>query len=152
MKRSFVAIMLSLFADFALLATAPRLEAQSNSKEEGRLDNSALVVREAMGMNSRIPQNLLEKAYCVIVIPSVIKGAAGVGGSYGRGAMSCRGGDHFKGPWAAPTMMALEGMSFGPQLGGQATDFLLLVMNERGARSILGGKVKIGGDAAAAGA
>jgi len=142
--------MLSLFADFTLLATAPRLEAQSNSKEEGRLDNSALVVREAMGMNSRIPQNLMEKAYCVIVIPSVIKGAAGVGGSYGRGAMSCRGGDDFKGPWTAPTMMALEGMSFGPQLGGQATDFLLLVMNERGARSILGGKVKLGGDAAAA--
>ena len=85
----------------------------------------------------------------MIVIPSVIKGAVGFGGSYGRGAMSCRGGEDFKGPWTAPTMMALEGASFGFQLGGQATDFVLLVMDERGAGAILSGKFKIGGDAAA---
>src|SRR5262249_34603463 len=96
-----------------------------------------------------IPQKLLEKAECLIVIPSVIKGAAGFGGSYGRGAMSCRGGEDFAGSWTYPTMIALEGMSFGLQLGGQATDLLLLVMNPRGARSILSGKFKIGGDAAA---
>jgi SH3 domain-containing YSC84-like protein 1 len=134
---------------FAVLATANSLEAQSNAKEEDRLDNSALVIKEAMGMRSRIPQKLLEKAECLIVIPSVIKGAVGFGGSYGRGAMSCRGGEDFNGPWTYPTMMALEGMSFGLQLGGQATDFVLLVMNERGARAILSGKFKIGGDAAA---
>jgi SH3 domain-containing YSC84-like protein 1 len=148
MKNGFGVLMLSLYLGFSL-ATAPRLEAQSNAKEEDRLYNSALVIKEAIGMSSRIPQKLLEKAECVIVIPSVIKGAVGFGGSYGRGAMSCRGGEDFKGSWTYPTMMALEGMSFGFQVGGQATDFVLLVMNERGARAILGGKFKIGGDAAA---
>jgi SH3 domain-containing YSC84-like protein 1 len=148
MKNGFGVLMVSLYLGFSL-ATAPRLEAQSNAKEEDRLYNSALVIKEAIGMSSRIPQKLLEKAECVIVIPSVIKGAVGFGGSYGRGAMSCRGGEDFKGSWTYPTMMALEGMSFGFQVGGQATDFVLLVMNERGARAILGGKFKIGGDAAA---
>lgn len=107
------------------------------------------MAKEAIGLRSRIPQLLLNKAHCVIVIPSVLKGAFGFGGSYGRGAMRCRSGDDFKGPWGPPSMMALEGASFGFQAGGQATDFVLLVMNERGARSILS-KVKIGGDAAAA--
>jgi len=138
-----------VFLGCALLATGMRMDAQSNAKEEDRLYNSALVVKEAMGMQSRIPQKVLTKAECVIVIPSVIKGAAGFGGSYGRGAMSCRSGEDFDGPWTYPTMMALEGVSFGLQLGGQATDFVLLVMNERGARAILSGKFKIGGDAAA---
>jgi SH3 domain-containing YSC84-like protein 1 len=147
MKRAFVILILILCTGFGLLAT--RLEAQSNAKEEDRLYNSALVIKEAMGMKSRIPQKLLDKAECVIVIPSVIKGAAVFGGSYGRGAMSCRGGEDFNGPWSYPTMMALEGFSAGLQLGGQATDFVLLVMNERGARAILSGKFKIGGDAAA---
>ena len=149
MKRWFAVLILGLYVGCSLLATAPRLEAQSNAKEEDRLENSALVIKEAMGMHSRIPQKLLEKAECVIVIPSVIKGAVGFGGSYGRGAMSCRGGEDFNGAWSYPTMMALEGFSAGFQLGGQATDFVLLVMNERGARAILGGKFKIGGDAAA---
>jgi len=150
MKPSLGAVILNISAGFLLLGVAPAQEPPANSREADRLHNSALVIREAMGMHSRIPQSLLDKAYCVIVIPSAIKGAAGVGGSYGRGAMSCRGGADFKGPWTPPTMMALEGISFGPQIGGQATDFVLLVMNARGARSILSGKVKIGGDAAAA--
>jgi SH3 domain-containing YSC84-like protein 1 len=149
MKRGFAVLMLSLYSGFALLATAPKLEAQSNAKEEDRLYNSALVVKEAMGMSSRIPQKVLDNAKCVIVIPSVIKGAVGFGGSYGRGAMSCRGGEDFNGPWTYPTMMALEGFSAGLQLGGQATDFVLMVMDERGASAILSGKFKIGGDAAA---
>jgi SH3 domain-containing YSC84-like protein 1 len=149
MKHHLAALTVSFYTAFALLATAPRLEAQSNTKEEDRLYNSALVMKEAMGMKSRIPQKLLDKAECVIVIPSVIKGAVGFGGSYGRGAMSCRGGEDFNGAWSYPTMMALEGFSAGFQVGGQATDFVLLVMNERGARAILGGKFKIGGDAAA---
>src|SRR6516165_3130725 len=149
MRRSFAAIMFSLSTGLALLVNAAGVEARSDSKEADRLYNSALVMKEAMGMQSRIPQGLLEKAYCVIVIPSAIKGAFGVGASYGRGAMSCRGGEDFKGPWSPPTMMALEGGSAGFQVGGQATDFVLLVMNKRGASSILSGKFKIGGDAAA---
>jgi SH3 domain-containing YSC84-like protein 1 len=129
-----------------MLVNTPSLNAVSRSKVEDRLDNSAMVMKEAMGIRSKIPQGLLQKAYCVIVIPSVVKGAIGFGGSYGRGVMSCRSGGDLKAPWTAPTMMALEGGSFGLQLGGQATDFVLLVMNERGARTILGSKAKIGGD------
>jgi lipid-binding SYLF domain-containing protein len=107
-------------------------------------------MKEILDIPDDIPQDLLDKADCVIVIPSVLKGAFGIGGSYGRGAMTCRSGDKFQGPWGAPTMMALEGVSFGFQLGGQATDFVLLVMNQRGASSILSSKVKLGADAAAA--
>jgi len=149
MKSTFASLPLIVGMGLALLVTTPDLEARADSREEDRLYNSYLVMKEALGMRSRIPRSLLEKAYCVIVIPSVLKGAVGFGGSYGRGAMSCRGGEDFKGPWTPPSMMALEGMSFGLQLGGQATDFVLLVMKGRGARAILGGKVKIGGDAAA---
>src|SRR5271166_5854335 len=103
-----------------------------------------------MDIPDDIPQGLVDKAYCVIVYPSVLKGAFIFGGSYGRGAMTCRTGEKFNGPWSAPTMMALEGGSFGFQIGGQATDFVLLVMNERGARVILSSKVKLGADASAA--
>ena len=97
-----------------------------------------------------IPQSVLDKADCVVVLPSVVKFAIGIGGSYGRGVMTCRGGKDFKGKWGAPTMMALEGGSVGLQLGGQATDFVLLLMNSRSASSILSSKVKLGGDASAA--
>jgi lipid-binding SYLF domain-containing protein len=107
-------------------------------------------MKEIIDIPDDIPQNLLDKADCVIVIPSVLKAAFIVGGSYGRGAMTCRSGEDFQGPWGAPTMMALEGGSFGFQLGGQATDFVLLVMNTRGASSILSSKVKLGADASAA--
>ena len=109
-----------------------------------------MVMKEIIDIPDDIPQSLLDKADCVIVIPSVLKAAFIIGGSYGRGAMTCRSGDDFQGPWGAPTMMALEGGSFGFQLGGQATDFVLLVMNKRGASSILNSKVKLGADAAAA--
>jgi lipid-binding SYLF domain-containing protein len=150
MKTGIAAIVSSLSLFLVMLTSAPSLYAGSNSKETDRLQKSALVIKEAMGMKSRIPQKLLDKAYCAIVIPSTIKVAAGFSGSYGRGTMSCRTGNDFDGPWGSPTMMALEGMGLGFQLGGQAADFLLLVMNKRGARSILSGKFKIGGDAAAA--
>jgi len=109
-----------------------------------------VVMEEIMNTPENIPQELLEKAECVIVFPSVLKAAFGIGGSYGRGAMVCRTGEHFKGPWGAPAMYALEGGSFGFQLGGQATDLVLLVMNDRGAQSILSSKVKLGADASAA--
>jgi lipid-binding SYLF domain-containing protein len=119
-------------------------------KETDRLENSGMVMKEIIDIPDDIPQSLLDKADCVIVFPSVLKAAFIVGGSYGRGAMTCRSGDDFQGPWGAPTMMALEGGSLGFQLGGQATDFVLLVMNQRGASSILSSKVKLGADAAAA--
>ena len=115
-----------------------------------RLANSATVMKEILGMPDSIPKDLLDRAECVIVVPSVKKFAIGVGGSYGRGLMTCRGGQTFDGPWGAPTMIALEGGSVGFQLGGQATDYVLLVMNDRGADSILGSKIKLGGDASAA--
>ncbi|HXX99616.1 MAG TPA: lipid-binding SYLF domain-containing protein [Candidatus Limnocylindrales bacterium] len=121
-----------------------------DKKEQSRLENCGLVLQEIMDIPDDIPQDLIDKTYCVIVYPSVLKGAFIFGGSYGRGAMSCRTGEHFNGPWSAPTMMALEGGSIGFQIGGQATDFVLLVMNERGARAVLSSKVKLGADASAA--
>jgi len=120
------------------------------NKEQKRLENSGVVMEEIMNTPENIPQELLEKAECVIVFPSVLKAAFGVGGSYGRGAMVCRTGTGFGGPWGAPAMYGLEGGSFGFQLGGQATDLVLLVMNDRGAQSILSSKVKLGADASAA--
>jgi len=130
----------------AALAVVP-LRAQ---KELDRLQNSTTVLKEILGMPDDIPKDLLDRAECVIVFPSVKKVAVGVGGSYGRGVMTCRGGTAFDGAWGPPAMMALEGGSIGFQLGGQATDYVLLVMNDRGASSILGSKVKLGADASAA--
>jgi SH3 domain-containing YSC84-like protein 1 len=124
--------------------------ASDQTKDDERLKNCGTVLKEILDVPDDIPQDLLEKADCVVVFPSVLKAAFIVGGSYGRGAMSCRKGDDFRGPWGAPTMMALEGGSFGFQIGGQATDFVLLIMNESGARGILTSKVKLGGDASAA--
>ena len=126
------------------------VRAASKDKDEDRLKDCGAVLKEILDIPDDIPQGLLDKADCVVVYPSVLKAAFVVGGSYGRGAMTCRKGDNFKGSWGAPTMMALEGGSFGFQIGGQATDFVLLVMNEGGARGILSGKVKLGGDASVA--
>jgi len=124
--------------------------AGGQNKDDDRLRNCGTVLKEILAVPDNIPQDLLDKANCVVVFPSVLKAAFIVGGSYGRGAMSCRSGEDFRGPWGAPTMMALEGGSFGFQIGGEATDFVLLVMNERGARGILASKVKLGGDASVA--
>jgi SH3 domain-containing YSC84-like protein 1 len=121
-----------------------------NKKEADRLDNSGTVLKEILDIPDDIPQDLLDKAECVIIYPSVLKAAFIVGASFGRGSMTCRTGEHFTGPWGAPTMMALEGGSVGFQLGGQATDFVLLVMNPRGAKAILSSKVKLGANASAA--
>jgi lipid-binding SYLF domain-containing protein len=133
------------------LAAAPVVSARpDNEKETDRLENSGMIMEEIMNIPDNIPQDLLDKAECVIVFPSVLKAAFVVGGSYGRGAMVCRSGEHFTGPWGAPSMMALEGGSVGFQLGGQATDFVLLVMNPRGATAILNSKVKLGADMSAA--
>jgi SH3 domain-containing YSC84-like protein 1 len=145
-----VELMKKIFAyalAFALLA----MPLQANDKKErDRLENCGTVLQEIMDIPDDIPQDLIDKADCIIIYPSVVKAAFIFGASYGRGSMTCRTGEKFNGPWSAPTMMALEGGSFGFQIGGQATDFVLLVMNERGARSILKSKVKLGADASAA--
>ncbi len=126
------------------------LTAFALNDESKRIENAGTVMTEILNVPDDIPQDLLDKAECVIILPSVKKFAIGFGGSYGRGVMTCRRGKDFTGPWGAPSMMALEGGSFGLQLGGQATDFVLLVMNPRGADSILSSKVKLGGDMSAA--
>lgn len=130
------------------LLAAPALA--NDRREAERLRNSAAVLRAILGMPESIPKDLLDRAECVLVFPSVKKIAVGIGGSYGRGALVCRSGEAYDGSWGAPAMFALEGGSIGFQLGGQATDFVLLVMNEGGARSVLTSKVKLGADASAA--
>jgi SH3 domain-containing YSC84-like protein 1 len=140
MKRIFAAILLMLIGSPAF----------GQKKEQDRVENAGMVMKEILDIPDDIPQSVIDKADCVVVLPSVLKFAIGIGGSYGRGVMTCRGGKDFNGHWGAPTMMALEGGSFGLQLGGQATDFVLLMMSPRSARSILTSKVKLGGDASAA--
>lgn len=119
------------------------------SKEEERLEEAAKVLREILDIPEGIPSSLLDKAECVAVVPSVKKFALGFGGKYGRGAMACRTGADFAGRWGAPAMYRLEGGSFGLQLGGSATDFVLLVMNPKGVDSLLKSKAKLGADASA---
>ena len=147
--RKFSSCLSSILFASALLFTEVA-SAADQTKDDDRLRNSGTVLKEILDVPDGIPQDLLDKADCVVVFPSVLKAAFIVGGSYGRGAMSCRKGEEFRGAWGAPTMMALEGGSFGFQIGGEATDFVLLVMNERGARGILASKVKLGGDASVA--
>jgi SH3 domain-containing YSC84-like protein 1 len=130
------------------LALASPLFAQK--KEDERLANSATAMQAILSGDKGLPTSILDKADCIVVFPSVKKVAIGIGGSYGRGVMTCRGGTTFHGKWGAPTMMALEGGSAGLQLGGNATDFILLMMSPRSAKSVLSSKVKLGADAAAA--
>jgi len=124
--------------------------AADDEHEKERVKDAGVVLKEILNIPDDIPQDLLDKAECVIILPSVKKGAFGIGGSYGRGVMICRGGAHYTGKWGAPALYALEGVSIGFQLGGQATDFVLLVMNPKGAASLLSSKVKLGADASAA--
>ncbi len=128
---------------FASLAVA-------QEKEQERLKHAGEVLLEILNIPDNLPKPVLDRAECVIVLPSVKKGAIGIGASLGRGAMSCRSGSNFTGPWGPPAMYALEGVSLGFQLGGQATDFVLLVVNAKGVESMLKSKVKLGGDASAA--
>src|ERR1700689_2483237 len=140
-RKSILVLCVGLLASMATYA---------DNKEQKRLENSGAVMQEIINIPDSIPQSVMEKAECVIVFPSVLKAAFVVGASYGRGAMVCRTGKDFRGPWGAPAMMALEGGSVGFQIGGQATDLVLLVMNDRGASSILSSRVKLGGDASVA--
>jgi lipid-binding SYLF domain-containing protein len=141
-NTALLALMCALFA-------LPVFAADSE-KESDRVKDAGVVMKEILNIPDDIPKDLLDRAECVIVLPSVKKFAIGIGGSYGRGVMVCRSGEHYMGRWGAPALYALEGGNIGLQLGGQATDFVLLVMNPRGAQSLLGSKVKLGADAAAA--
>src|SRR3984957_17703106 len=143
MKKAFAALLAIAVGVLPIASTAA-------SKETDRLQNCGMVFDEILRIPDNVPQDLLDKAECHIIIPSVLKAAFVFGVDYGRGAMTCRSGEHFTGKWGAPTMIALEGGSFGFQLGGQATDFVILVMNPRGATAILSSKVKLGADASAA--
>src|SRR5271155_5546920 len=144
--KHFIALSIAL----AVAALPITTKARDDEKEADRIENAGHVVKEIMDIPDDIPQSMIDKAACIIVFPSVLKAAFVVGGSYGRGVMTCRTGEHYNGPWSAPSMMALEGGSFGFQIGGEATDFVLLVMNDRGAHAILESKVKLGADASVA--
>jgi lipid-binding SYLF domain-containing protein len=133
-----------------LTLAAGAVYAAKLNKEQKRLEECGVVMQEVLNVSDNIPHELLEKAECVIVVPSVKKLAFGIGGDYGRGVMVCRTGEHFRGRWGAPAMYALEGASVGFQIGGEATDLILLVMNNRGMDSILSSKVKLGADASVA--
>src|SRR5207249_10708933 len=146
---------LSKYLAAALLLIAPATFAapasdKDDKDEAKRLENSSDLIDEIVNVPDNIPQDLLDKARCVVVLPSVVKAAFIVGGSYGRGVMVCRTGEHFRGPWGAPAMYALEGGSIGLQIGGQATDFVILVMNDRGASNLRNSTVKLGADDAVA--
>ena len=142
--------MIKRWTPVAILLAFNMMPVFAQKKENERVVSAGRVMSEVLRIPDNIPSDLLQKAECVIVLPSVLKFAIWIGGSYGRGLMVCRGGDDFSGSWGAPSMIALEGGSFGLQLGGQATDFVLLVMNRRGAQGILSSKVKLGADASAA--
>jgi lipid-binding SYLF domain-containing protein len=133
-----------------LLGISAGYAAEDRQKEDDRLNNAGLTMKEILNTPENIPKDLLDQAKCVIVVPSVLKAAFVVGGSYGRGAMVCRTGKDFSGTWGSPAMYALEGASVGFQLGGEATDFVFLIMNERGVDSLLNSKVKLGADASIA--
>jgi lipid-binding SYLF domain-containing protein len=143
-------VWISLLAPFLLAFTSSTLLAADDVKEADRVQNAGQVMTEILNVPDDIPQDILDKAYCVAVLPSVLKAAFIVGASYGRGVMTCRSGANFEGPWGPPTMMALEGGSVGFQIGGEATDFVLLLMSDRSAKGILTSKVKLGADASAA--
>jgi lipid-binding SYLF domain-containing protein len=139
-----------LLCFIVLLMSGVTVFAANDEREEDRVKDAGEVLKEILNIPDDIPQDLLDKAECLVILPSVKKGAFGIGGSYGRGVMVCRSGEHYKGKWGAPALYALEGVSIGFQLGGQATDFVLLVMNPKGANSLLFSKVKLGADASAA--
>jgi lipid-binding SYLF domain-containing protein len=146
-SKGLVAVMAGILAFSSLAFGEDRNTAKS---EENRIRNSSTVLGEVLNAPDSLPRDLLDKTRCVVVMPSVIKAAFIVGGSYGRGTMVCRTGEHFTGPWGAPAMYALEGGSFGFQIGGEATDFVFLIMNDHGVNSLLHSKVKLGADASIA--
>jgi lipid-binding SYLF domain-containing protein len=143
MRKFIVCLIVALFSTVTAFAA-------TDERETDRVKDAGVVMKEILNIPDDIPQDLLDKAECLVILPSVKKGALGIGGSFGRGVMICRGGEHYTGKWGAPALYALEGISIGFQIGGQATDFVLLIMNPKGAESLLYSKVKLGADASAA--
>jgi len=141
---------IALMAGMLLAAPMTYAGGDEGRTERERVENAGRVMQEILDVPDDIPSKILDHARCVVVMPTVLKAAFVVGGAYGRGVMVCRTGKDYTGPWGAPTMMALEGGSFGFQIGGEATDFVFLVMNDSGAHSLLKSKVKLGADASAA--
>jgi lipid-binding SYLF domain-containing protein len=141
MKSKFVVLAVALTVAFPLFG---------QKKEDERLTNSAAVLREILGQNEGLPKSIVDKADCVLIFPSVKKIAIGIGGSYGRGVLVCRKGSTMNGEGGAPVMYSLDQGSLGVQLGSTVTDFVLVVMNKKGAEQILNGKTKLGSNAAAA--
>ena len=137
MKKILSALLVAALVGLPTLFVPAKVLADDTTTDQDRIQNAGKVLQEIMDIPDDIPQDVIDKADCVIVYPSVLKAAFIVGASYGRGVMTCRRGPNFRGRWGAPSMMALEGASVGFQIGGQATDFVLLVMNGRGASSIL---------------
>jgi len=150
MKKALASAVSALLVGILIALPATPVRADDQIKDQDRIKSAGVTLTEILNVPDSIPQDLLDRADCVVVFPSVLKAAFVVGASYGRGVMSCRRGANFNGAWSAPTMMALEGGSFGFQAGAEATDFVLLVMNDRGANGILASKVKLGGDASVA--
>jgi lipid-binding SYLF domain-containing protein len=137
---------------FAILAICLAMASPvfAQKKQDDRLAKAADAMREILGSDNGLPKNILDNAVCVLIYPSVKKVAVGIGGSYGRGALVCRRGASMDGKWAAPAMYSLDQGSLGIQLGATATDFVLVIMNSKGADQILSGKTKLGANAAAA--
>ena len=136
-------------AVLALVSVAMTLPAFAQNKIDDRLGNSNEVLKQMVAKHDEIPQAYLNKAVCVLVFPTVKKVAVGIGGSYGRGVILCRGGVGMNGPWSAPAMYKLDVGSLGIQLGSSSTDYVLLVESKVGAEKILSGKMKLGADASA---
>ena len=149
--------LLKMLLAMAFLATSILCFAQDQQKEEGgktereRLKESGDVLKEILDMPDKgVPLSVLRDSRCVIIMPSVKKLALGIGATYGRGVMTCRTSDDYKGPWSAPIMMASSGGNIGFQIGGEATDFVIIAMNDQGAKSLVSNKVKLGADASVA--
>ncbi len=141
MKKTLVSICLSLLLTPAAFAGSTRGDLQD------RVDAAKLVLDQIMRADDRtIPSDILRKATCVAVVPGMVKGAFLVGAQYGQGVVTCRTGHG----WSAPVFIRMAGGSFGFQIGGQATDLVLVAVNERGFQDLLKNKFKIGGDASAA--
>ena len=133
-----------------LLIVPAVISLAKDSDDEQRLQKAATVLGEIINIPDNIPQDLIDKSECVIVLPSVKKFAIGFGASWGKGAMVCRSGEKFDGKWGAPAAFALKAGNVGFQLGGEATDFVLLIMNPKGVNALLADEVKLGGAISAA--
>ena len=147
MARKKTAVLALLTSALLVSSTLPALGA--DTKDEETIRNAATVLQAMVGSKD-IPPGVLAKADCIIVLPSVKKFAVGIGGTGGRGPMTCRTGKNYSGKWSPPAMYSIGGASAGFQVGGTATDYVLVVLSSSAVQKVLGGKVKVGSDVSAA--